>query len=471
MNVNAGPRLDRLPMSGFHRRIMWLIGIGMFFDGFDIYVASTVLGATLKTGFSTLGQNALFVSLTFLGMMLGSLGTGFLGDRFGRRFTYQANLAIFGLASLGAAFAPTMSVLIACRFVMGLGLGAENVVGYSTLTEFVPPQKRGKLQGLMAVFVVSGLPVAGLIGLLLIPAFGWRAMFVLGGIGALGVWYARKSLPESPRWLDSVGRHAEADTILRRIEAEVTHARGGQPLPPLAVGKTPGPAAVLLSFGSLFSGTMLQRMIVGCVTLVVINTLLYGFVTWLPTFFVHQGFSIARSFGFALVMSLGAPIGSAIGALTADSWGRKPTIIGASLAAIVFGAIYPFVSNPLLLPIVGLLLTIPIYVLVALLFAVYVPELFPTEVRLRASGICNTLGRGATIVTPFIVVALFAQHGIVGVLALMIGLLAVQIVVVAWLGVEPTGQRLEDLQPADPQARDATRTDAPGADAHASPLK
>jgi putative MFS transporter len=466
MNVNAGPRLDRLPMSGFHRRIMGLIGIGMFFDGFDIYVASTVLGATLQTGFSTLGQNALFVSLTFLGMMLGSLGTGFLGDRFGRRFTYQANLAIFGLASLGAAFAPTMSVLIACRFVMGLGLGAENVVGYSTLTEFVPPQKRGKLQGLMAVFVVSGLPVAGLIGLLLIPAFGWRAMFVLGGIGALGVWYARKSLPESPRWLDSVGRHAEADAILRRIEDEVTQERGGQPLPPPAVGKTAGPAAALLSFGSLFSGTMLQRMIVGCVTLVVINTLLYGFITWLPTFFVHQGFSIARSFGFALVMSLGAPIGSAIGALTADSWGRKPTIIGASFAAIVFGAIYPFVSNPVLLPIVGLLLTIPIYVLVALLFAVYIPELFPTEVRLRASGICNTLGRGATIVTPFIVVALYARHGVVGVLALMIGLLAIQIVVVAWLGVEPTGQRLEDLQPADSQAHDAS-----GAAAHASSLK
>ncbi|MDR6376872.1 MFS transporter [Paraburkholderia caledonica] len=466
MNVNAGPRLDRLPMSGFHRRIMWLIGIGMFFDGFDIYVASTVLGATLKSGFSTLGQNALFVSLTFLGMMLGSLATGFLGDRFGRRFTYQANLAVFGLASLGAALAPNMSMLIACRFVMGLGLGAENVVGYSTLAEFVPPQKRGRLQGLMAVFVVSGLPVAGLIGLLLIPSFGWRAMFVLGGVGALGVWYARKSLPESPRWLDSVGRHDEADVILRRIEAEVTAERGGKPLPAPASTRPGATAQPALSFASLFSGAMLQRMIVGCVTLIVINTLLYGFVTWLPTFFVHQGFSIAKSFGFALVMSLGAPIGSAIGALTADAWGRKPTIIGSSLAAIVFGAMYPFITSPVILPIVGLLLTIPIYVLVALLFAVYVPELFPTEVRLRASGVCNTLGRGATIVTPFIVVSLFGQYGIVGVLAMMIGLLAVQIVVVAWLGVEPTGQRLEDLQPEDTLARDALH-----ADAHASPNK
>src|SRR6202012_2322402 len=161
MAINAGARLDRLPMSAFHRRIMWLIGIGMFFDGFDIYVASTVLGATLKTGFSTLAQNALFVSLTFLGMMLGSLVTGFLGARFGRRFTYQVNLAIFGLASLGAAISPTMNLLIACRFLMGVGLGAETAVGHSTLPDFVPPRSRGRLQGLMGFFVVTGLPIAG----------------------------------------------------------------------------------------------------------------------------------------------------------------------------------------------------------------------------------------------------------------------------------------------------------------------
>src|SRR4051812_27289596 len=140
--VNAGARLDRLPMSRFHRRIMWLIGIGMFFDGFDIYVASTVLGATLHSGFSTLADNAGFVSMTFLGMTIGAFGTGFLGDRYGRRVTYQANLMVFGLASLAAACAPNMAILIVCRFVMGIGLGAENVVGYSTLTELVPPGAR-----------------------------------------------------------------------------------------------------------------------------------------------------------------------------------------------------------------------------------------------------------------------------------------------------------------------------------------
>ena len=127
MSVNAGARLDRLPISKFHRRILTLISIGMFFDGYDVYVAASVLGATLHSGFSTLAQNAQFVSVTFMGMMLGSFLTGFLGDRFGRRFTYQANLIIFGLASIASAFAPNMPTLILLRGVMGIGLGAELV--------------------------------------------------------------------------------------------------------------------------------------------------------------------------------------------------------------------------------------------------------------------------------------------------------------------------------------------------------
>ena len=445
--VNAGGRLDRLPIGPFHRRVMWLIGIGMFFDGFDIYIAATVLGATLKSGFSTLPQNAWFVSATFVGMMLGSFLTGFFGDRYGRRFTYQANLLVFGLAALGAAFAPNMAVLIACRFVMGIGLGAENVVGYSTMTEFVPARSRGRFLGLMAVFVVTGLPAAALVGYAVIPTLGWRAMFVLGGVGALAVWYARKSLPESPRWLEAVGRHEEAETLMRAIEAEASR---GEPLPPPA----PAAASVPLGFAALFRPPLLSRVVLGCLCLIVINTLLYGFVTWLPTFFIRQGLSVATSFGYALLMGLGAPVGSAIGALTADRWGRKPTIIGASAAAIAFGILYPMTLDPVLLPLVGFGMTVPIYVLVALLFGIYIPELFPTEVRLRASGLCNTFGRGATIVTPFLVVSLFETYGIVGVTSLMIGLLAVQIVAVAVLGVEPRNRSLEQIEPtlpADPR--------------------
>ena len=438
--MNAGARLDRLPISSFHRRILWLIGIGMFFDGFDIYVAGAVLGATLKSGFSTMGQNAQFVSVTFLGMMLGAFFTGFLGDRYGRRFTYQANLAIFGVASIASAFAPSMPVLILLRFAMGAGLGAENVVGYATMTEFVPPQSRGKWLGIVSVFVVSGLPVTGLLGTLLIPHFGWRIMFVLGGVGAMVVWYLRKALPESPRWLESIGREEEADAILRNIEMEVSTQRG-----PLRDPLPAPPAQHSRSIGSLVNPVLLPRMIVGGVMLIVVNTLIFGFVTWLPTFFVQQGRSIVSSLGYSLIISLGAPLGTALGAFTADSWGRKPTIIGASVATIVVGSVYPFVDNPAILLTVGFFLMIPIYVLVAVLFAIYIPELFPTEVRMRAAGICNTFGRGATILTPFIVVALFRTYRVMGVVGFLIALLIVQIFVVLRFGVEPRKKRLEEL--------------------------
>jgi putative MFS transporter len=443
-SVNAGARLDRLPISPFHRRILILIGIGMFFDGFDIYIAGTVLGVTLKSGFSTLQQNAVFISVTFVGMMLGSFGTGFLGDRYGRRFTYQFNLLMFGVASLAAALSPNMMFLIACRFVMGVGLGAENVVGYSTMTEFAPARVRGKYLGLMAVCVVTGLPIALLLASLVVPMFGWRSMFVIGGIGAMIVWYMRKSLPESPRWLEAVGRTEEAEALMQSIEREVSQ---GRPLPPPATGSV---VPVSSDLATLFMPPLLSRMIVGSICLITINTLLYGFVTWLPVFFIKQGLSVATSFGYSLLMALGAPVGSGIGALTADRWGRKPTIIGSSLMAVVFGSIYPMISDPVLLPVVGFLLTVPIYVLVALLFGVYIPELFPTEVRLRASGIVNTLGRGATIVTPFVVVALFEANGIAGVMTLMVGLLLVQIVTVWAFGIEPRNRSLEEMKPEEP---------------------
>lgn len=440
MTVNAGARLDRLPLSSFHRRILMLIGIGMFFDGFDVYVAATVLGATLKTGFSTLAQNAQFVSVTFVGMMLGSFITGFLGDRYGRRFTYQANLIIFGLASVAAAFAPSMLVLILLRGFMGLGLGAELVVGYAAMTEFVPPQARGTWVGALSVFVVTSLPFSALASTLIIPRSSWRAMFVLAGLGGLIVWYLRKALPESPRWLESIGRSKEAEAIMNSIEEEVAREQG--PLPPPSLSK-PGPRTRTVA--ALLSPALFPRLVVGMVTLIVANTLIYGFVTWLPTFFVTQGRSIASSFLYSFIISAGAPVGSAIGTLTADSWGRKPVIIGASMMTIVVGGIYPFIAKPMLLLATGFALVVSIYIQVTLLFAIYVPELFPTDVRMRAAGICNTAGRAVTMITPFFVVALLRSYGIAGVLGMIIGLLVVQIIVVLLFGVEPRKRSLEEM--------------------------
>ncbi|CCE07294.1 Major facilitator superfamily MFS_1 [Bradyrhizobium sp. STM 3843] len=441
ISVQSGARLDRLPISAFHKRIFWLIGAGMFFDGYDLYVGTSVLGATLASKFSTLAQNAQFVSFTFFGMTVGALVAGFLGDAYGRRFTYQFNLLLFGIASLGAAVAPSMEWLVAARFLMGLGLGAEIVVGYSSLTEFVPPASRGKWLALMAMIVVSGLPATILLASILIPLVGWRAMFVIAGVGALIVWYLRKSLPESPRWLESKGRAGEAEALVAEIEREC----GGASLPPARA------AAPVRSYAvtELFGPVLLPRLILGSIVLIVINTLIFGFVTWLPTFFVQQGVTLTKSFAYTLIMSFAAPIGCALGAFLADRLGRRMTIVSASVSTIVFGLIYPMLAEPVAFVAIGFCLLLSIYVLVALLYGVYTPELFPTEVRLRANGICNMLGRGATIVSPFMVVGLFKSYGVSGVTSLMVGLLAIQIAAVLAWGIEPAKRGLEELSPQD----------------------
>jgi len=439
--VNAGARLDRLPISAFHYRIFWLVGAGMFFDGYDLYVAGGVLASLIQTKFSTLPQNLQFISLTFVGMTVGSLITGFVGDKFGRRFTYQINLLIFGLASLAAAFAQDMSQLNACRFVQGLGLGAEIVVGYSTMTEFVPPQTRGRWLSMMAFIVVAGFPVTALLGYLIIPNFGWRPMFVLAGIGSLIVWYLRKNLPESPRWLEAQGRTDEAEALMQAIEQE---AAAGKPLPPVIV-----PAPVKLATASdLIKPPLLQRMVVGSWVLITINTLIFGFVLFLPQFFLRQGLTITNSLAYTVVLSAASLVGCLVGAWSSDGFGRRISIIAASVLTIISGYIYArfnAASDPAIVLAVGFILIVAIYVQTAILYGVYPPELFPTEIRLRANGICNTFGRGATVVSPFIVGALIASSGLPGVIWLMIALVVIQILVVWAWGVEPRNRGLEDV--------------------------
>jgi len=441
--VNAGARLDRLPISSFHYRIFWLVGAGMFFDGYDLYVAAGVLASTIQTKFSTLPQNLQFISWTFIGMTLGSLITGFVGDKMGRRFTYQINLLIFGLASIAAAFTENMTQLIFCRFVQGLGLGAEIVVGYSTLTEFVPPRTRGRWLSFMAFLVVAGFPVTAILSYLIIPNFGWRPMFIIAGIGSLVVWYLRKNLPESPRWLEAQGRTAEAEALVQTIEKEASTA-GALPAPAVTA------PVVQLGLTDIFRPPILQRLLVGCWVLITINTLIFGFVIFLPQFFLRQGLTITNSLGYTVVLACASLIGCTIGAWLSDMIGRRWSIIGASVITIVAGWAYArfnAASDPTIVLSVGFFLIVAIYVQTAILFGVYTPELFPTEIRLRANGICNTLGRGATVISPFVVGYLMVNFGLPGVVWLMIALVIVQIAAVYFWGVEPARRSLEGLDP------------------------
>jgi MFS transporter, putative metabolite:H+ symporter len=443
--VNAGARLDRLPTSSFHYRMLGLIGGGMFLDAFEIYLQGAVLAALLGLGWSTPAQNANFISITFAGMVIGAWFAGILGDRYGRRFSYQANLLIFGLASLAGAAAPSMGWLIGARFVMGVGLGAEIVVGYVTIAEFVPPSSRGKWGSALAVITNSSLFVSALIARLVIPNIGWRWMFVIVGIGALIVWQLRKRMPESPRWLEAHGQMDEAERVLKGIEGEVERSVGHKLEPVMSLARTRA-TGVADKLSELFSSAIIRRTITGSVILITLNTAIYGFIAFLPSFMVRQGLTITTSLNYVTLMSFGGPVGALIGMWLADRIGRKPCMIIFSLAAICFGAIYPNLVDPTYVTLGGFALVTSIYVLVGVAWSLYVPELFPTVIRMRGAGFCNTLGRMFTILTPQITTLLYGFAGVTAVVSYVVGWLLLQAIVVLALGVETKQVPLEMLE-------------------------
>jgi putative MFS transporter len=433
---SASIRLDRLPILPFHRRLLALIGAGMFFDSFDIYLAGSVLGALVSSGWSNLDLNARFISATFVGMLIGAISAGFLGDKFGRKFTYQFNLGIFGVASLAAAAAPTMTWLIVARFFAGIGLGAEIVIGYGLMLEFTPPTHRGRWAALLSLVTNFGLFASTLLAWLIIPTFGWRPMFVIAGVGALIVLWLRRAIPESPRWLESQGRHVEADAVVALAEAEEkTGTIAPTHVPPLAPAPTPANAPV-----GLLQPRTLRALALGSMMHVVIGAAIYGFVAWVPTFLVQHGMAINRSLGQSVLMSLGGPAGALMGFLLSDRIGRRPAIIGASVLAAIVGTAFAQAPSEIAAIALGFTMFTLIYFLVAVIIAGYVPELFPTSIRMRGNGICNTVGRLTTIFVPFAVVALFRFGELTAVLGGVTSLLLLQAVVV-WIAGTETNQR------------------------------
>jgi putative MFS transporter len=435
-------RLDRLPISRFHHRVLGLIAAGMFFDGFDVYLAGGVLGALVKDNLSDLEGNAMFISATFVGMTIGAFCSGIFGDKLGRRFSYQVNLGLFGLASLAGAFAPTMGWLIALRFVMGVGLGAEIVTGYAMLAEFVPPSVRGRWTARLAVAANASLFAATLLNFLVLPVLGWRWMFVIAGLGALIVLYLRKALPESPRWLEATGRTEEAERVLQNIEDEIRAEKKGD-LPEVKATSEGGSSNTTRGVG--FSAQWRNRMLLAIVINVVLGLALYGFVAWVPTFLVKRGIGITATLGYSTIMSIGAPAGALMAIVLSDRIGRKPLLIGPAILATAFGWVYCDATAVQGTLVAGTLLFTAIYLLLSVGVATYIPELFPTTYRLRATGTASTCGRITTIASPFLVVVAFKTWGIFGVYALLASGLVLLVLTIIVFGEETRGRTLEQI--------------------------
>jgi len=447
---NIGQRMDRLPMSKWHMSVFWLIGFGVLIDGFDNYSGGVILAQLIKNGWSNNFLNAAFTSSTMVGLFLGSLFAGFSGDHWGRKFAYQVNLLIFGIASLAAAFTTSMTILIVLRGIIGFGLGAELVVGFGTFAEFVPAKIRGRWTATLSLLANCAPPLATLIGLIVMsslgPNYGWRAMFIIGGIAALVLWYARHDLPESPRWHASRGDFDKANEILTEVEKGIEKEQGIK-LPLVKKVKVLDSSQDIknIPFSSLFKGTLLKRTIIGSSMLIAMNTAVYSITTWIPTIFVKSGITVTKSIFMTTIILFGAPFGIFIASRIIDKFPRK--LMGSTLLIIIaiLGYIYSLQTSETLILIIGFILISVLYMYVCFACSVYVPELWPTEARLRGLGLCNAVGRAVTIFTPFGVAWIMTQYGSVAVFLTIGAILVIVAVVIATIGIETRQKTVEEI--------------------------
>lgn len=392
-NYSLETQLNTAKETPLFYKVFALAGAGMILDAADVYMAGAINSTLIQNKFASISQGSYFLSAGFLGLFIGSILAGYIGDFFGRKLSYHFNLLLFGVFTLLSALAPNIAILIGLRFIAAIGLGAEIVTGYAVVNEFAPIKRRGHWSGMTAIVANTGAPITLIIASFMIPKFGWRSMFILIGTLALILWLARRHFPESPRWLLAKGRNEEANEIISKLTARGLYDKDEIIHPTEPVSRTSFAKGLFIAIVAV-SATLLCQ---------------YTFTSWVPTLLLKQGINIVDSIGFSAIMMIGAPIGAAIGALLVDRTGRKKLIVTAFIATAVLGIAYAYERTTAGILINGFLLTVTLYILVATVISIYTNELFETSHRFRGAGIANGTSKLLNVLMPTIVALMITQ--------------------------------------------------------------
>lgn len=446
---NAGARLDRLPTSGFHWGVYWMVAFGLLV-GWSNAIGGLVLAVLKETGWADSASAANFSSITTAGMFLGALLGGIIGDRIGRRNGYMLFVALHIITMVIAAFSPNMTFLIIVRFFMGFALGALLVVLFASWTEYVPSRDRGSWSARASFIGNWSYPICSMIASFLVgvlsPDMNWRVQFIIPAVtSAIVLVIVWLKFPESPRWLESKGRFGEANELLDGIEARIESSKGiTLEEAPLRTGHQDGEVAQL-PYSALFKGDLLKRVILGSFVLIAMNVVQYTLINWLPTMLLAQGIDLKQSVVLNTMSMFGAPLGIFIAIFIIDRFPRKIFGIGLLVMIAVLGYIYAQQTSMTALSICGFFLIIFVYMYVCFASAVYVPEIWPTAAKLRGAGLANSVGRISGILSPYAVAALLDSSGVPAVFVLLGATAVITAVVIAFLGVESRGASIEDL--------------------------
>jgi putative MFS transporter len=438
-------RLARIPAAPWHVRTRLILGIATFFDGFDLLTISFALPAFAQSWSMTPGQIGLVIGSAFYGQLVGALGAGWAAERFGRLPVVTASVVGYGLMSIACAFAWNPASLIAFRFVQGLGLGAEVPIATTYVNEIAPAKERGAFYVFYELIFVVGLVMAGLLGALIVPRFGWQTMFFLGGLPLVLALVLQRLLPESPRWLVARGRIDDAARVVGAIEADVRASGRTLPEPePLAAP----PAGARSDAGELFRGIYRRRTFCVWALWFCCFSTTYGLTSWLPTLYKTVfHLSLSQSLNYGLITQLVGFAGSALFAVLVDRIGRKPLLtIGFFAGGVALLALY--VSGVRTAQTLLVLISVGSFFMAAVSIGLnlYTPELYPTRVRALGTSLGGAWQRVAAGVGPIVVGALLA-FGLRSVFVYF-GVLAIAGGGIAWaFATETKTQALEVISP------------------------
>jgi putative MFS transporter len=399
-SVNAvSASIDAMPFARFHAKLVATMGSAHLFDAYDATALAFVLPVLVGEWGLRPTQVGILLSAGYVGQLVGAVASGALADRFGRVLTLRAAIAVLSLFSLACALAPSYGALLILRLIQGVGLGGETPIAATYLNELSPARMRGRMVSLIQWMFAIGTIVSAVLAPLLVPKFGWQAMFVVGGAPLLLAASLRRLLPESPSWLFAKGRFLETTGALKRIGADAP--------------KLGGPAYLMTvempqktQWAGLFSEGRTRATLAAWLIGICCSIVGYGIIGWMPTLYrtvYHLPVNLALRYG----MSNGAAalVGGFLGVAIIDRFSRKAYIVtgftGCSLALGVLGllgdsatALHAAILSGIGYTFLGMVLA-GIYV--------YAPELYPIRMKALGMGMTSAWIRVGSIIGPPII--------------------------------------------------------------------
>jgi len=440
-----GERLNSLPVGKVHKKITTLIGVGLFFEFFEVFLAG-VLSSVLQEKFHISANiMPLLLGSSFLGMFFGAIFLSGMADRFGRKRVFIVNLTIYSIASLLIALSPNVALVIVFRFIAGFGLGSQPALCDTYMSEIIPAQKRGRYIAWAYTLSFLAIPIEGFLARFLVPLSplgldGWRWMFLIGAVGAIIVFIGARSLPESPLWLVSVGRSGEAEKIYRKLAegASVSEPKAA----PVKTQEITNKKQEKVPYSAIFKKPLLKGTVMIYIFQIFQTIGYYGFGTLAPVVLASKGYTITSSLEYVALSFIGYPLGSLLSVPLIERIDRKWLVVLSAFGMGVFGLMFGMASSPSLIIIAGFIYTI-VSNIFSNAFHTLMVEIFPTAVRATAAGGAYSISRIMSGLMPFVLLPVLHSSGASMMFTIVAGAMLILILDVGLLAPSTTGKSLE----------------------------